>query len=175
MEVNFFGVAWVTKAAMQQMRTQSPPGGLIQQVSSTGGQIGYATFTTYCASKFAVEGFTESLMLEVKPEWGIKFTCIEPGGFRTEWSGRSMEFGEEKEPAYDHIDAEANAKKRHMAQGGDPRKGAKAMYDLAVMDDPPMRCILGSEAWDVMAKKMKSYGENLKKFESLIMSTDIDV
>ena len=43
-------------------------------------------FSIYCASKWAVEGFTETLSKEVKPEWGIKFTCIEPGGFRTDWA-----------------------------------------------------------------------------------------
>lgn len=82
MEVNFFGLMDVTREAMVTMRKQSPPGGVIQQVSSQCGQAGYATFSLYCASKFAVEGFTESVSKEVKPEWGIKFTCLEPGGFR---------------------------------------------------------------------------------------------
>lgn len=82
MEVNFFGLVNVTREAMAIMRTQSPSGGVIQQVTSVGGQRGAACFSMYAASKWAVEGFTESLSKEVKPEWGIKFTCIEPGGFR---------------------------------------------------------------------------------------------
>lgn len=82
MEVNFFGLVNVTREAMAVMRTQSPSGGVIQQVTSVGGQRGAACFSMYAASKWAVEGFTESLSKEVKPEWGIKFTCIEPGGFR---------------------------------------------------------------------------------------------
>lgn len=82
MEVNFFGLVNVTREAMAVMRTQNPSGGVIQQVTSVGGQRGSACFSMYAASKWAVEGFTESLSKEVKPEWGIKFTCIEPGGFR---------------------------------------------------------------------------------------------
>lgn len=84
MEINFFGLLNVTRKAVEVMRTQSPPGGLIQQVTSIGGQRGVPNFTSYCASKWAVEGFTEALQGEMKPEWKIKFTCIEPGGFRTE-------------------------------------------------------------------------------------------
>jgi NAD(P)-dependent dehydrogenase (short-subunit alcohol dehydrogenase family) len=76
MEVNFFGLIDVTRKAMETMRTQKPSGGLIQQVTSIGGQRGVPTFSIYCASKWAVEGFTEAVSQEVKPEWGIKFTCM---------------------------------------------------------------------------------------------------
>ena len=130
MEVNLFGLMDVTRQAMQVMRDrQVPQGGLIQQVTSIGGQRGVPLFSAYCASKWAVEGFTESVSLEVKPEWGIKFTCVEPGGFRyvypttrglahmnssqnhmplqtansphrTDWPGRSMTFAD-RHPAYD--------------------------------------------------------------------------
>jgi NAD(P)-dependent dehydrogenase (short-subunit alcohol dehydrogenase family) len=82
MDVNFFGLIAVTRKAMSVMRDQSPSGGLIQQVTSIGGQRGVPGFTIYCASKWAVEGFTEAVSQEVKPEWNIKFTCVEPGGFR---------------------------------------------------------------------------------------------
>ena len=82
-EINFFGVLDVTREALETMRDrQSPKGGLIQQVTSIGGQRGVPMFSLYCASKWAVEGFTESLSHEVKPEWGIKFMLVEPGGFR---------------------------------------------------------------------------------------------
>lgn len=82
MEVNFFGLVNVTREALVTMREQSPSGGVIQQVTSVGGQRGAAGFSLYAASKWAVEGFTESISKEMKPEWGIKFTCLEPGGFR---------------------------------------------------------------------------------------------
>lgn len=72
MEVNFFGLLDVTRKALEVMREKnSPPGGLIQQVTSIGGQYGYPTFSIYCASKWAVEGFTEALSKEV----GWKHSC----------------------------------------------------------------------------------------------------
>lgn len=82
MNVNFFGCVNVTRKAIQVMREQSPPGGLIQQISSMAGQKGMPTFSIYCASKWALAGFTEAISAEMNPGWGIKFTCIEPGGFR---------------------------------------------------------------------------------------------
>ena len=82
MDINFFGLIAVTRKAMTVMREQKPSGGLIQQITSIGGQKGVPLFSIYCASKWAVEGFTEAISQEVKPEWGIKFTCVEPGGFR---------------------------------------------------------------------------------------------
>ena len=175
MEVNYFGLVDVTRVAMQTMRKQQqePKGGLIQQVTSIGGQTGVPTFSIYCSSKWAVEGFTEALSQEVKPEWGIKFTCIEPGGFRTDWAGRSMQFAE-RHPAYDHIDAETNMKKRHGKQGGDPEKAARAMYDLAVMQHPPLRVVLGSDAYGRVMKKVKDYDENYTKYEEISKSTDVD-
>ncbi|KAK5014412.1 hypothetical protein LTR39_003161, partial [Cryomyces antarcticus] len=100
----FFGLLNVTRKAMAAMRAQQPPGGLVQQITSVGGQIGVPTFSCYCATKWAVEGFTEAVAQEVKPEWNIRFTLIEPGGFRTDFSGRSMAVAEAKVAAYDHID-----------------------------------------------------------------------
>ncbi|KAF2849764.1 NAD(P)-binding protein [Plenodomus tracheiphilus IPT5] len=173
MEINFFGLVDVTRKAMEIMRDLKT-GGVIQQITSVGGQIGVPSFSIYCASKWAVEGFTETVAKEVKPEWGIKFTCIEPGGFRTDWSGRSMEFGEISHPAYDHMDARKSAEGRHHTQPGDPAKGARVFYDLAVMDDPPLRCAVGTDAYTNMNKKLDIYSENIKKFEKWSNSTDVE-
>ncbi|KAE8450612.1 hypothetical protein EG329_005956 [Mollisiaceae sp. DMI_Dod_QoI] len=174
MEVNFFGLIAVTKKAMETMREQKPSGGLIQQVTSIGGQRGVPMFSIYCASKWAVEGFTEAISHEVKPEWGIKFTCVEPGGFRTDWAGRSMQFAEQRHPAYDHIDAKTAMQKRHGTQAGDPKKGGRAMYELAVMKDPPLRVVIGSDAYKAINVKLQTYGENYKKYEEISNSTDVD-
>lgn len=95
------------------MREQTPQGGKIQQITSQGGQLGVPFFSIYCATKWAVEGFTEAVSKEVKPEWNIKLTCIEPGGFRTDWAGRSMVFGDCKEEAYDHLDAKKSMGERN--------------------------------------------------------------
>lgn len=82
MDVNFFGLLDCTREAMDIMRNQSPAGGMIQQVTSVGGQTGVPTFSIYCASKWAVEGFTEAVQNEIDPAFNIKFCCIEPGPFR---------------------------------------------------------------------------------------------
>jgi len=174
MEVNFFGLISVTKKAMEVMREQKPSGGLIQQVTSIGGQRGFPTYSIYCASKWAVEGFTEAISQEVKPEWGIKFTCVEPGGFRTDWAGRSMQFPEKRHSAYDHIDAKANAEKRNGTQAGDPKKGAKAMYELAILKEPPLRAVIGTDAYKAIMGKIKNYGEEYPKYEKISNSTDVD-
>ncbi|KAH7084521.1 hypothetical protein FB567DRAFT_84581 [Paraphoma chrysanthemicola] len=173
MEINFFGLIDVTRKAMETMR-ELKTGGVIQQVTSIGGQLGVPTFSIYCASKWAVEGFTEAISKEVKPEWHIKFTCIEPGGFRTDWAGRSMDFGAIDNPAYDHINAKKSMGERHGTQAGDPAKAAKVFYDLAVMDDPPLRCIVGTDAYTNINKKLDAYKDNVEKFEKWSNSTDVD-
>jgi len=171
MEVNFFGVINVTRKAMEVMRDLKS-GGLIQQITSIAGQKGMPMFSIYCASKWAVEGFTEAVSQEVKPEWNIKFQCVEPGGFRTDWAGRSMDFGE-PHPAYEHLDAKEKMGKMNGTQTGDPSKGAKAMYELATMKNPPLRCVLGSDAYDGMTQKVDSINDQVHKFEKLSKSTDI--
>lgn len=174
MEINFFGLIDVTRIALETMRDkQKPQGGRIQQVTSIGGQRGVPTFSLYCASKWAVEGFTEALSHELKPEWNISLTNIEPGGFRTDWAGRSMQFAK-KHPAYDHIDAEKQMKQRNGTQAGDPAKGAKAMYEIAVMDEPPLRVVIGTDAYKAILDKIDKYEKNYKKYEKLSNSTDVD-
>ena len=174
MEINFFGVLDVTRVALETMRAkQEPSGGVIQQITSIGGQRGVPLFSIYCASKWAVEGFTEAVSHELKPEWGIKLTCVEPGGFRTDWAGRSMQFAERK-GEYDHMDAKTVMGKRHGTQAGDPKKGARAMYELAVMKDPPLRVVIGSDAYEGVMNKIERYEENYKRFEQLSMGTDVD-
>jgi NAD(P)-dependent dehydrogenase (short-subunit alcohol dehydrogenase family) len=174
MDVNLFGLIAVTRKAMEVMREQKPSGGLIQQVTSIGGQRGVPLFSIYCASKWAVEGFTEALSHEVKPEWGINFTCIEPGGFRTDWAGRSMEFPEKSMPEYDHMVAKDMMGKRNGTQVGDPTKGAKAMYELAILEDPPLRVVIGTDAYETILGKIEEYGKNYKKYEKISNSTDVD-
>ena len=93
-------------------------------------------------------------------------------------------------PAYDHINAKATSKlgpfpsrtltlsspvtKRNGTQPGDPPKAARAMYELATMPDPPLRCVIGSDAYKGITVKLETYQENVKKFEKLSLSTDVD-
>ncbi|KAL2052771.1 hypothetical protein ABVK25_007011 [Lepraria finkii] len=132
-------------------------------------------FSIYCASKWAVEGFTEAISNEVKPEWNINFTCIEPGGFRTDWAGRSMSFADQRHPAYDHIDAKKFMRERNGTQAGDPIKGAKAMYELAIMKEPPLRVVIGSDAYKAILGKLKLMGRitSMRRSVTLRMWMDI--
>ncbi|KAI1733480.1 hypothetical protein F4680DRAFT_463803 [Xylaria scruposa] len=178
MEINFMGVIRVTRAALHIMRNvNNPPGGLIQQITSIAGQCGMPAVSAYCASKWAVEGLTESITMEMKPEWNIKLTCVEPGGFRTEWAHKNMLFRHPKQilPAYRHLPAENIMEKMGEQQVGDPIKGAAAIHQLAHMHDPPLRCLLGSEAFEMMAAKLKHYGETYCDFESIALAVDDQV
>jgi len=85
-----------------------------------------------------------------------------------------MDFGDNKNSAYDHIDAKANMSKRNGSQAGDPAKGARAMYELATMQDPPLRCVIGSDAYTAMGTKLDTYSKNVKRFEQLSNSTDVE-
>lgn len=85
-----------------------------------------------------------------------------------------MAFGENKCEAYDHINAEKAMNERHGKQAGDPYKGARAFYELAVMDDPPLRCVVGTDAYARLGKKLDDYTTNRKRFEKLSNSTDVD-
>lgn len=72
------------------------------------------------------------------------------------------------------MDARERMGKRNGAQAGDPVKGAKAMYELAVMKDPPLRVVIGTDAYAAVMDKLEKYEENYKRFETLSNSTDVD-
>ncbi|KAI1077721.1 NAD(P)-binding protein [Whalleya microplaca] len=177
MEVNFMGVVRVTRVAIRVMREiNKPPGGLIQQITSIGGQLGMPALSAYCASKWAVEGLTESIAKEMHQDWNIKLTCIEPGGFRTEWAHKNMVVRDPKQslPAYSHMHAEQTMAVMGEAQVGDPIKGAAAIQQLAHVPNPPLRFLLGGEAFGAMEAKLKDYGEMYRAFESITLLVDID-
>jgi len=85
-----------------------------------------------------------------------------------------MEFGENKNKAYDHINAEKTMGERHGTQAGDPVKGARAFWELAKMDDPPLRTVVGSDAYSAIMGKIKAYEELYPKYEKLANSTDVE-
>jgi hypothetical protein len=85
-----------------------------------------------------------------------------------------MVFPENKNPAYDHINAKEAMGKRHMTQAADPVKAAKVFYELAIMDDPPLRVIVGTDAYEGLGKKLETYQANWKRYEKLSNSTDVD-
>jgi len=148
METNFFGLLWVTQAALPILRDQRS--GHILQVTSIGGISAFAGIGAYHASKWAVEGLTQALAAEVK-DWGIKVTLIEPAGFATDWGGSSAVHSDPL-PAYD--DARATREKARSARAtsgpGDPHASAAAVLELVDADEPPLRCLFGAAALDVV-------------------------
>lgn len=80
----------------------------------------------------------------------------------------------DRHPAYKHIDAKRQMEERHGSQAGDPKKAAKAMYEFAVMDDPPLRVVVGTDAYAAIMTKLDAYEKNYKKYEKLSNSTDVD-
>jgi NAD(P)-dependent dehydrogenase (short-subunit alcohol dehydrogenase family) len=138
-ETNLFGALWVTQAALPILRDQGS--GHILQVSSIGGISAFAGIGMYHASKWALEGFSQSLAQEVAP-FGVHVTLIEPGGFSTDWGGASARHAEPLD-AYEPLH-EASRQRRAGNVPGDPTASAEAVMRLVDADDPPLRCFFGS-------------------------------
>jgi NAD(P)-dependent dehydrogenase (short-subunit alcohol dehydrogenase family) len=163
-EVNLFGALWVTQAALPILREQGS--GWIVQVSSIGGLAAFPLTGIYHASKWALEGFSESLRQEVEP-FGIKVLMVEPSGFRTDWAGSSMDRAEPIE-AYQGIEPIAQRRTAQLeenngSQPGNPELAAKALLDTLDRDDPPFRLLLGNVAYDVAVDR---YESRLKEFRA---------
>jgi NAD(P)-dependent dehydrogenase (short-subunit alcohol dehydrogenase family) len=138
-ETNLFGALWVTQAALPFMRAQKS--GHIIQVSSIGGVNAFPTVGLYHASKWALEGFSQSLAAEVA-EFGIKVTLVEPGGYATDWGGPSA-IRARQMPEYDGARA-AMAAFRGRNIPGDPEATAAAILKIVDAEQPPLRIFLGS-------------------------------
>jgi NAD(P)-dependent dehydrogenase (short-subunit alcohol dehydrogenase family) len=140
-EANFFGAYWITQAALPFLRAQGS--GHILQVSSIGGVTAFLETGAYHASKWALEGFTQSLAQEVK-DFGINVTIIEPGGFTTDWAGPSAKRAERLE-AYDAVHEASDARRAQASPlRGDPAASAAAILKVVDADEPPLRCFFGS-------------------------------
>lgn len=161
MEVNFFAAAEMTRLLLPVMRAQGS--GHILQLSSIGGVLAVGGFAPYCASKFALEGWSEALSDEVKP-LGIRVTIIEPGAFRTEFAGAVNMRPERRLDAYRAVidPVEAYLYGGDGKQPGDPAKAAQAMIAAVESDDPPLRLILGADAIGLLEAKQATF---LTEFE----------
>jgi NAD(P)-dependent dehydrogenase (short-subunit alcohol dehydrogenase family) len=138
METNFFGALWVTQAALPFLREQGS--GHIIQVSSIGGVQAFPTIGLYHASKWALEGFSQSLAGEVR-DLGIHVTLVEPTGYPTDWSGPSSTVATPL-PAYEAIRA-ARAAGRGQWKPADPQATAPAILQLVDHEQPPLRVFFG--------------------------------
>ena len=137
-ETNFFGALWVTQAALPFMRAQKS--GRIIQISSVGGVNAFPNIGMYHASKWALEGLSQSLAQEVQ-EMGIYVTLVEPAGYSTDWAGPSAKRAQPL-PAYDELRAQTAAFFQNM-KISDPQATAPVMLKLVDMDEPPLRIFFG--------------------------------
>jgi NAD(P)-dependent dehydrogenase (short-subunit alcohol dehydrogenase family) len=169
---NVFGLFSVTRAVLPVMRKQRS--GHIFNVTSVAGLIGSPGASIYCSSKFAVEGFSESLAKEVA-QFGIKITLIEPGPFRTDFlDGSSVRFGSRAVDGYGEFVARTNAAylDRNHQQPGDPAKLAQAVMVLAATEHPPLRYLAGSDGLGRFDGKLASMRAELDQWRALTLSTD---
>lgn len=160
-DTNVFGALWITQAALPLLRKQG--GGDILQVSSIGGIIAVPNLGIYHASKWALEGLSQSLSYEGAP-FGIKVTLIEPGGFATDWGGASAKRSEALE-AYDVVRSAPNPIFRTVpppSRPGDPSATTDAILAVVDAEQPPLRLFLGEYPFDV-AKE--AYAERIATWE----------
>ncbi len=173
-ETNFFGLAALIRAVLPGMRKRRSGG--VVNISSVGGLRGSAAGGYYCATKHAVNGLTESLALEVEP-LGIRVMVVEPGPFRTDWGGRSLQHGPAKIADYE---ATAHKRQREIAgysgsQAGDPARAAEAVISALLSPNPPRHLVLGRFGLDVARAKFNDMLRELDAWEKTSVSADFPV
>jgi NAD(P)-dependent dehydrogenase (short-subunit alcohol dehydrogenase family) len=169
-ETNLLGVVNVTKAALPVLREQGS--GHVIQISSLGGRIANAGLSAYQAAKFAVGGFSEALAEEVGP-LGVKVTVLEPGGMQTDWAGSSMTIPPVSEPYAGTVGALAALMQAHSGgPAGDPTKVAAVVLQVAAMESPPLRLLLGSDAVAYAGAAARQRESDDAAWRELSVSTD---
>jgi NAD(P)-dependent dehydrogenase (short-subunit alcohol dehydrogenase family) len=173
-DTNFFGLLNMTQAVLPHMRAAKR--GHIVNFSSLAGIMGIPGVSVYCASKFAVEGLSESLAGELAP-FGIKVTLVEPGSFRTDFGGRSIAMSAKVLAEYAHTPAgQARAMMSsgyHGSEPGDPVKAAHAIIQAVDSNTPPLRLVLGPDALGAGRAKLASLAQNYAAWEQVSASTNM--
>lgn len=168
-EVNVFGCIALIQAVLPYMRKRRS--GRILNISSMGGLLAFPGVGIYNATKFAIEGITEALSQEVR-EFGILVTAIEPGLFKTDWSGRSLRNGPATISDYDPLRKARDM--RAINWNGDLVKAAKAMLTILADPNPPGHLLLGSIADQLVGKKLDALISEIAQYRELSISTDAD-
>jgi NAD(P)-dependent dehydrogenase (short-subunit alcohol dehydrogenase family) len=169
-ETNLWDTINVTRAALPVLREQRS--GHIIQLSSVGGRDVTAGLGPYQTAKWAVEGFSGVLQKEVQP-LGIHVTLIEPGGFRTDWAGSSMTMHPVRDEYQPSVGAMAEYNS-HDTPVGDPAKAAQAILRIADEPQPPLRLLLGSDAYALARAADRAKIESDEHWKDLTLSTDHD-
>lgn len=152
-DTNVFGALFVTQAALPYLREQGS--GHVLQVSSIGGISAFPNIGIYNASKWALEGFSQSLAQEVA-DFGIRVTLIEPGGFSTDWGGASSKHAEPN-PAYDaYREKAAEQRRARVASPGDPVASRAAVLQVVDAEDPPLRVFFGTAPLEIATRDYES-------------------
>ncbi|CAM5276573.1 SDR family NAD(P)-dependent oxidoreductase [Streptomyces aurantiogriseus] len=158
LETNLFGALWVTQAALPHLREQGS--GHVVQISSTGGVAAWPLLGGYHASKWALEGLTESLAQEVSG-LGIKVTLVEPGAYATDWGGSSA-VHVSANPAYDGVREQLDAFVQSL-DFGDPTAASEALLEIVDSDNPPLRVFFGTQGNhmlpQVYADRLKTWAD----------------
>lgn len=170
-DANVFGLFAMTRAVLPGMRSRRK--GHILNITSVAGKVGFPGSGYYAASKHAVEGFSDSLIAEVRSV-GIHVTCIEPGPFRTDWAGRSLK----QTPSLisEYADT-AGVRMQGTAassgdQPGDPKRAAAAMILVTESKNPPTHLVLGAFGVDAVSKKLKAGLEQIEAWRDVSMGAD---
>ena len=169
-ETNLFGTIIVTKAGIRLFREQRR--GHFIQVSSIGGRAGATGRAPYSAAKFGVEGFSEVLATEMAP-FGVRVTIVEPGGFRTDFAGPSTQISAGNE-AYANTVGKTAAMQRDYngRQPGDPKRAAEAIIKVTRAHDPPLRLVLGRDAYNRAERTDQGRLTELLAWREISLSTD---
>lgn len=169
-EVNFFGTANAIHAVLPGMRARRS--GTIVNLTSIGGLVGFTGVGYYCASKFAVEGLSDTLRQEVEP-LGIRIVTVEPSAFRTEWASSSNEAAA---PIDDYDRTAGEARRAYHAsvgqQAGDPARAASVIRRAVLAAAPPHHLLLGNDAVDETIAKIDALRANVAAWEALSRSAD---
>ena len=155
LEANVLGALWVTQAALPYLREQGA--GHIIQVSSIGGVSAFMNTGAYHASKWALEGFSQSLSQEVAA-FGIKVTLVEPAGYSTDWAGSSAKRATSL-PAYNQVrEVAAKERAQRFPAPGVPAATREAILTLVDSENPPLRLFLGESPLNIA---VADYGSRL--------------
>lgn len=170
-ETNFFGLVNMTQAVLPIMRKQRS--GNIINFSSIGGLVGFTATGFYHATKFAVEGLSESLSKELSP-LGIKVLLVEPGPFRTDWAGRStsrtpVQIEEYKDTIGARMDVSLKGSGK---QAGDPVRGCEAIIKAVEEGTPYLRLLLGKTAYNLAIEKLEVMKHNFTAWKDLSLGAD---
>lgn len=170
-DVNVFGLSRMIHLVLPGMRKRRQ--GFIVNLSSIAGLRSFPALGYYNATKFAVEGLSESLWQEVEP-LGIQVMLVEPSGFRTDWAGRSA--NETQHQIADYADT-ADKNIRHLRalsgnQDGDPVRAAEAIVQAVESDNPPHRLLLGNDAYDGALAKLDELREQFTAWEEVSRGVD---